>query len=47
VQLQIGEELMIIRDGNQLYLKTFARVIKEAQDYFATIAPPDRILQKN
>lgn len=46
VHLQAGEELIIIRDGDQLQLKTFAQVIKEAQDYFATIAPPDRILSE-
>lgn len=41
-----GMELLIIRDGNQLQIKTQDQALRELQDYFCKLAPPEVIMSE-
>jgi bifunctional DNA-binding transcriptional regulator/antitoxin component of YhaV-PrlF toxin-antitoxin module len=41
-----GMELLLIRDGNQIQIKTQDQALRELQEYFCKLAPPDVIMSE-
>ncbi|MBX7074049.1 MAG: AbrB/MazE/SpoVT family DNA-binding domain-containing protein [Pirellulales bacterium] len=39
-----GDTVVVVDDERGLHLKSLDQALAEAQDYFATLAPPERIL---
>lgn len=44
--IQTGDQVVIIEGGNGLQMKTQEQALREAQDFFATLAPPDVLLSE-
>jgi bifunctional DNA-binding transcriptional regulator/antitoxin component of YhaV-PrlF toxin-antitoxin module len=45
-QLTPGMELLLIRDGSQIQIKTQDQALRELQEYFCKLAPPEVIMSE-
>ena len=43
-KIKEGDTLVVVEDDHGLHLKSLDQALAEAQDYFATLAPPDVVL---
>ena len=43
-KIKEGDTLVVVEDDHGLHVKSLDQALAEAQDYFATLAPPDVML---